>query len=172
MRFKMSDEDQKRSTDVPKIYGTIHDFLGRLLILFAGASVCVVAVCGLSLLAYLVVVGDLVVLLDGDVDTPFLKFFFYLMFSPHVFLHVGIVVGLSWFGYVVYRVFFYKDPRFLNGVRSLFDREPIPEPPPLGHVSLVYVTILVVLALLQAKVLLNGGWDVAEMYEAYKLRRD
>jgi hypothetical protein len=170
MRFKMSDEDHKPrwlgSTDVPKIYGTTHDFLGRLFTLFFLACACVGAVFGLSLLAYLVVVGDLVVLLDGDVDTPFLKFFHYFMFSPYVFLHVGIVVGLSWFGYVVYRVFFYKDPRFLNGVRSL------PEPPPLGHVSLVYVTILVVLALLQAKVLLNGGWDVAELYEAFKVSQD
>ena len=168
----MSDEDQKPrwlgSTDVPKIYGTIHDFLRRLVILFIGGCACVGVVFGLSMLAYLLVVGENTL---EDFDTMFMKFFYYFMFSPYVFLHIGIVVGLSWFGYVVYRVF-YKDPNTLNGVRSLFDSESMPEPPPLGHVSLVYVTILVVLALLQAKVLLNGGWDVAEMYETFKLSQD
>ena len=140
--------------------------LGRLFMLLFGACAFVFAVQLLPMGIYRLVVGD-----TQTVEYPYVKFFYYFLVSPYVFLHIGIVVGLSWFGYVVYRVF-YKDPNMLNGVRSLFDREPIPEPPPLGHVSLVYVTILVVLALLQAKVLLNGGWDVVQIYEAYKLSQD
>ena len=165
----MSDEDQKPrwlgSTDLPSTDSVFH----RVGLFFIGGCACVGAVFGLSLLAYLLVVGDLVV---EDFDTMFMKFFYYFMFSPYVFLHIGIVVGLSWFGYVVYRVFFYKDATFQNGFRSAIGLDLVQEPRPLSHVSLVYATILVVIALLQAKVLLNGGWDVAEMYEAFKLSQD